>query len=70
VLEVPSHKLLTVSEAARQCGLTDGRVRQLLRAGAIQGVKVSLALWLIPAAEVEKLKVVPKRGRPRSGIRP
>jgi excisionase family DNA binding protein len=68
VLEVPSPKLLTVTEAARLAGLTDGRVRQLLRAGAIKGIKASPVLWLIPAEEAEKLKVPSQFGRPRRGI--
>ena len=42
--------LMTVKQAAQQRGVTTGRVRQMLRAGTLGGVKVG-DVWLIPRKE-------------------
>ena len=39
--------LMTVKQAAQQRGVTTGRIRQMLRAGTLGGVKVG-DVWLIP----------------------
>ena len=62
---------LTCANFAAEAGITSSRVRQLLRAGAIRGVKISRgpgAAWLVPRAEIRKLRRKPGLvGRPRSG---
>ncbi len=47
---------VTLSEASEVVGLTTGRLRQLLRAGEIKGMKAGPRAWLIPEKEVLKLK--------------
>lgn len=42
--------LMTVKQAAQQRGVTTGRIRQMLRAGTLGGVKVG-DVWLIPRKE-------------------
>ena len=42
--------LMTVKQAAQQRGVTTGRIRQMLRAGTLGGVKVGDA-WLMPRKE-------------------
>jgi acyl carrier protein len=54
-LEKSVESYLTVSEAAKMTGYTTARIRQLCIAGKIMAVKKSFG-WLIPAAELEKLK--------------
>lgn len=47
---------LSTPDAARELGLTEGRIRQMLRAGEIRGEKLGRRLWAIPSAEVDRLK--------------
>ena len=42
--------LMTVKQAAEKRGVTTGRIRQMLRAGTLGGVKVG-DVWLIPRKE-------------------
>ena len=42
--------LMTVKQAAQERGVTTGRIRQMLRAGQLGGVKVG-DVWLIPKKE-------------------
>lgn len=42
--------LMTVKQAAQKRGVTTGRIRQMLRAGTLGGVKVG-DVWLIPKKE-------------------
>jgi len=42
--------LMTVKQAAQERGVTTGRIRQMLRAGTLGGVKVG-DVWLIPRKE-------------------
>ena len=57
---------LTPNEAADVIGCTDGRVRQLLRDGKLLGQKIGERMWLIPEAEVRKMRDLPvETGRPR-----
>lgn len=59
---------LSVEEAAAQLGCTPGRVRQLLRSGELQGIKLHARAWLIDAKIVAKAASIPQeRGRPRIG---
>lgn len=55
-----------VTEAAQIIGVTDGRVRQLLRSGDLRGQKVTDKAWIIPVDEVERFrKLPPGKGRAR-----
>jgi len=57
---------LNVSEAAEVIGCTDGRVRQMLRSGEMQGVKANEKAWLVDREEAERIaKVRRGAGRPR-----
>lgn len=44
--------LMTVKQAAEQRGVTTGRIRQMLRAGTLGGVKVG-DVWLIPRKDTD-----------------
>lgn len=58
----------TVAQAAEIIGVTEGRVRQMLRAGEIEGDKISQTLWLVSKRDAEKAaKITHSIGRPRSG---
>ncbi|KKM88427.1 hypothetical protein LCGC14_1258770 [marine sediment metagenome] len=58
---------LTVSEAAELIGVTEGRVRQLLKSGDLLGEKFGTQ-WVITRAEVDRFAQIPPPavGRPRS----
>lgn len=69
MLIAPS-EFLSVEEAAEELDLTGGRVRQLLRAGELEGQKLGRFAWAVPRSEVERMKsrrdpTKPRRGRPR-----
>lgn len=58
--------LLSVDEVAELCGMTHGRVCQLLRSGEMKGTKFRGIMWQITRREAEKFKVRPEgRGRRR-----
>ena len=68
VLELSnSEKLLTTKEAAIYLGVTQGRIRQLLLEGKIQGQKIAPRFWLIPQKELQPFFSPPRVGRPRIG---
>jgi excisionase family DNA binding protein len=57
---------MTVHEAATVLGVTDGRVRQLLSAGALRGERLGARMWLLERASVERYKKERRPvGRPR-----
>lgn len=58
----------STTEAAQEVGMSTGRVRQMLLDGQVNGFKYSNG-WMIPAADVERLKRKPRpgTGRPRLG---
>jgi excisionase family DNA binding protein len=59
-------QFVSVSEAAEILGCTDGRIRQMLRAGEIEGIKLNERAWAIPKKAAEKAaKNTPTTGRPR-----
>ena len=69
---MPVGNLLSVSEAAKCIGCTGARVRQMLLAKELAGVKATESengLWLIPREEVQKATERERRkgGRPRIG---
>ena len=47
---------LSTEEAAVALGLTDGRIRQMLRADELAGEKLGRRSWAIPSSEVERFK--------------
>jgi|TARA_R110000824_G_scaffold230129_4_gene417729 excisionase family DNA binding protein len=61
---------LTVTQAADRIGITTGRLRQMLRANEIEGVKMGPRMWLLAVDEVDKLKQPQRRGRPRGNNGP
>ena len=63
---MPIENLLSVSEAAERIGCTDGRVRQLLRAGLLLGKKLNGRAWGVFDESVTRFLSRPKTtGRPR-----
>ncbi len=57
---------VTVTEAAKIIGCTDGRVRQLLRAGTLAGERVNERAWLVEKDDAKRLAKHPATtGRPR-----
>ena len=63
-------EFLSVEETAHVLDLTVSRIRQLLRAGEIQGQKLGKYAWAVPRDEVERFDAQrdptkPRRGRPR-----
>lgn len=71
--EVPLAKtkpndMLTTEEVAELCGLTHGRVCQLLRSGEMKGNKFAGVVWQIERKEADKFVKQPEgKGRPRGG---
>ena len=49
-------RFLSVTEAARELGLTRGRIRQLLIAEELDGHKLGGSGWAIPEAAVRRFK--------------
>lgn len=57
---------LSVDEVAELCGMTHGRVCQLLRAGTMAGEKFRNAIWQVKRKEAAKFIERPtSSGRPR-----
>lgn len=73
LIEVPLSKTkstdkLTVEEVAELCGLTHGRVCQLLRSGEMKGEKFANVVWQIERREADKFRNrTTGKGRPRGG---
>lgn len=58
--------LLTADEVAEICGMTHGRVCQLLQAGIMKGTKLRGILWQVQRREAERFVNRPDGpGRPR-----
>jgi excisionase family DNA binding protein len=51
---MPVSTFVNVSEAAELLGCTVGRIRQLLIAKELRGIKANERAWLIPREEVER----------------
>jgi hypothetical protein len=59
---------LSVAEAAEIAGLSDGRMRQLLINGIIEGIKLNARAWAVSRKSVEDFAKIPQHmGRPRKG---
>lgn len=56
---------LTVEAAATVLGLTTGRVRQLLRAGILNGEKITERCWLISRTSVDAYRTTVRRPGPK-----
>lgn len=66
-IEIPRGTYYSITDAAEAVGVTTGRLRQLIRADKLIGIKISERAWLIPKREVTRLKKSgSKLGRPRS----
>lgn len=57
-------RFLTVSQAAKFIGCTEGYLRKLLRSNAISGEKIGERAWVIPISEAEALKQTSPTGKP------
>jgi excisionase family DNA binding protein len=53
---LPPIQFFSTQEAAVAIGVTDGRVRQMLRAGEICGQKLGRHAWAIPSTEIDRAK--------------
>lgn len=51
-----AQKYLSTEETADALGLTDGRIRQMLRSGELIGEKLGRRSWAIPSSEIDRLK--------------
>lgn len=59
---------VSVEEAAEIMGCTGGRVRQMLRAGELDGHKINARAWIVHRESAEKNAEKPEgSGRPRVG---
>lgn len=52
--------MLTAAEAARELGITPVAVRYRLEKGLMTGINYSGQMWLIPRAEVERVRTRPR----------
>ena len=60
--------MLAVDEVAELCGMTVGRVYQLLRSGEMKGTKYRNVYWQITKKQAAKFRHHPDGGgRPRNG---
>jgi excisionase family DNA binding protein len=65
-MHLPRLEYLTVQQAAEVIGCTGGRVRQMLLAGELQGVKFNARAWMIPKKSAAKMARTPRPvGRPK-----
>lgn len=58
--------LISIADACKILGCTEGRVRQLLKAGEIEGEQRMGRTWIVSRKSVERRAKQPKTvGRPR-----
>lgn len=68
LVETKPTDMLTAAEVAELCGMTHGRVCQLLQSGEMKGEKFRGILWQVQRREAEKFASKPEgKGRPRVG---
>lgn len=66
--QAKSTDLLSADEVAELCGMTHGRVCQLLQAKVMKGEKLRGIVWQVERREAEKFIKPPEGpGRPRNG---
>jgi excisionase family DNA binding protein len=61
--------MITVNQAAKIIGVTPGRIRQLIAENHLPATKVGEGrggVWLIKRDDLERIKVRPGPGRPKS----
>jgi len=68
VMLKPKFLFLSVREAADALSVTEGRIRQILRAGDLRGEKLGEHAWAIPAGEIERYQKVRRGPGRRSAI--
>lgn len=56
---------MTVNQTANRLGVTEGRVRQLLRKGLIAGVKITERCWIIDPDSVTLYAGTDRRPGPK-----
>jgi len=65
-IDIPRGKYFSVTDAAGELCLTTGRIRQMIRAGQVDAIKVTDRSWLLPSREVQRLKTTQRKvGRPK-----
>ena len=65
---MPIPQFVNVEVAATVIGVTEGRVRQMLRDGILKGKKANARAWIVDPDDLAKVaKQEQKTGRPRSG---
>ena len=70
-MSLPAKPYLSVGEAAAILGVTDSRVRQMLRDDELSGDKLNERAWAVHRSSVEKAvreQTSGGRGRPRTGV--
>jgi hypothetical protein len=59
--------LISVETAAETLGVTTGRIRQLLRAEKLDGIKLNERAWVVDRVSLDRVaKIEQTVGRPRS----
>jgi excisionase family DNA binding protein len=53
---IVSQGFLSAQEVAVALGLTDGRVRQMVKSGLIHAERLGQRSWAIPSSEVDRLR--------------
>ena len=69
-MALPAKPFLSVEEAAECLGVTDSRIRQMLRSKELRGEKLNERAWAVyrdSVEKAEKAQVDGGRGRPRTG---
>lgn len=56
IVEIPKGRYYGVADAAEEIGITVGRVRQMIRWGEMEAIRISERVWIIAEREVEKHK--------------
>tara|TARA_Y100000361_G_C11137696_1_gene333065 strand:+ start:436 stop:639 length:204 start_codon:yes stop_codon:yes gene_type:complete len=60
--------LITTKRAANILGVSTSRIRQLIRDGRIEAMKMDGSIWLVDSSSFEKFANQPRpAGRPRRG---
>lgn len=54
--QLPGGTYLTVTEAVRHMGCTDGWVRMLIRTGKLEAIRFGQRAWLIPQKAADEAK--------------
>lgn len=62
-------KYMGIREAAREIGVSESRLRQMILDGSAFAISFSSRVWIMEEREVYRLKSIPKTtGRPRKSI--